>query len=104
METADSAAPALPPEELIEALHLLGHPLRLNLMRQMMGGPLAVGDLAANTGHSLSIISQQLALLRKAGLVQGQRCVKQVFYSLDRPRMGELARALDHMAQDGSAP
>lgn len=85
--------------ELVEALHLLGHPLRLNLLTQLARGPLAVGQLAASTGQSLSVISQQLALLRKAGLVQGRREIKQVFYSLARPRMGDVARALAAMAQ-----
>jgi DNA-binding transcriptional ArsR family regulator len=31
-------------------------------------GEQAVGDLAAATGQSFSLVSQQLALLRKAGL------------------------------------
>lgn len=111
MEPADSAprpaacaslGPLAP--DLIEALRLLGHPLRFNLMTQLARGPVAVGDLAARNGASLSIISQQLALLRKAGLVQGRREVKQVFYSLARPRMAEVARALSEMALAGMAP
>ncbi|MBN9145879.1 DNA-binding transcriptional ArsR family regulator [Novosphingobium sp. 1748] len=116
MEPADSAprpaacashpslAPGSPPvPDLIEALRLLGHPLRFNLLTQLARGPVAVGELAARTGQSLSIISQQLALLRKAGLVQGRREVKQVFYSLARPRMAEVAQALAEMALAGAA-
>jgi DNA-binding transcriptional ArsR family regulator len=85
---------------MVELLRLLGHPLRFGLLRRMAQGPVAVGDLAANTGQSVSVISQQLALLRKAGLVQGRRQVKQVFYSLARPRMAEVAQALSRMAQE----
>lgn len=116
MEPADSAprpaacafqpplAPGLPPHpDLIEALRLLGHPLRFHLLTQLARGPVAVGELAARTGQSLSIISQQLALLRKAGLVQGRREVKQVFYSLASPRMAEVAQALAEMALAGAA-
>ncbi|WJS98857.1 ArsR/SmtB family transcription factor [Novosphingobium humi] len=89
--------------DLIEALRLLGHPLRFNLLTQLARGPVAVGELAARTGQSLSIISQQLALLRKAGLVQGRREVKQVFYSLAGPRVAEVAQALAEMALAGGA-
>ncbi|MBB3956443.1 DNA-binding transcriptional ArsR family regulator [Novosphingobium sediminicola] len=110
MEPADSAArPAACPShdplvsDLIEALRLLGHPLRFNLITQLAQGPVAVGDLAARNGVSLSIISQQLALLRKAGLVQGRREVKQVFYSLARPRMAEVALALAEMTRTEAA-
>jgi DNA-binding transcriptional ArsR family regulator len=87
-------------DDMVELLRLLGHPLRFGLLRRMAQGPVAVGDLAANTGQSVSVISQQLALLRKAGLVQGRRQVKQVFYSLARPRMAEVAQALSRMAQE----
>lgn len=99
--TADRAMgmPSMPHGELVEALHLLGHPLRLNLLMQLARGPLAVGHMAAANGQSLSVISQHLALLRKAGLVEGRREVRQVFYSLARPRMAEVAGALAGMAQ-----
>ena len=90
-------------QHLIEALRLLGHPLRFGLLTHMAQGPLAVGDLAARTGQSLSISSQQLALLRRAGLVEGRREVKQVFYSLARARMAAVAQALARMAEAGIA-
>lgn len=87
-------------DEMVELLRLLGHPLRFGLLQRMAQGPVAVGDLAAGTSQSLSVISQQLALLRKAGLVEGRRQVKQVFYTLARPRLAEVAQALARMAQD----
>lgn len=98
---ADALAAKLP--ELVEALRLLGHPLRFKLLCQLTQGPLAVSELAVRTGQSLSVISQQLALLRRAGLVHGKREVKQVFYTLARARMAEVAQALAQMAQEGLA-
>lgn len=104
MDEADSTSTPASPEgtdsaALVHALYMLGHALRFRLLSHVAGGPLAVGELAARTGHSISVVSQQLALLRKAGLVRGRREVKQVFYSLRQERMAEVARALAVLAR-----
>ena len=62
---------------LFEVLRRMGHGLRLAIRRQLASGGQAVGDRAAATGQSLSLVSQQLALLRKAELVQTRRAAKQ---------------------------
>lgn len=99
------SAPASPVSDLaadfdrtVEALRLMGHPLRLSILRTLGEGEHAVGDIAEQTGQGLSLISQQLALLRKAGLVQTRREAKQVFYALAGDRLSAIAKALESLA------
>ena len=81
-------------DRMVEALRLMGHPLRLSILGTLAKGEHAVGDIAEQTGQSLSLISQQLALLRKAGLVQTRREAKQVFYALAGERVSAIAQSL----------
>ena len=53
-------------EEQAELLRVLGHPMRLGVLKELTGGERAVGDIAERTGLGLSVLSQQLAILRKA--------------------------------------
>ena len=91
--------PILPDfDRMVEALRLMGHPLRLSILRTLAKGEHAVGDIAEQTGQSLSLISQQLALLRKAGLVQTRREAKQVFYAMAGERVRAIAQSLKGLA------
>ena len=51
----------------------------------------SIGSGAERTGLGLSVLSQQLAILRKAALVSARREAKQVFYSIDPVRMAQAA-------------
>ncbi len=90
-------------DRMVEALRLMGHPLRLSILRTLAKGEHAVGDIAEQTGQGLSLISQQLALLRKAGLVQTRREAKQVFYALAGHRVRAIAQSLNGLAGQGMA-
>lgn len=83
-----------PTADLIEAMRVLGHPLRYKLLTLMARGPISVGEMASDTGHSLSVISQQLALMRKVGLVQARREAKLVYYSVAQNRLSNIANSL----------
>jgi DNA-binding transcriptional ArsR family regulator len=74
---------------LAETLRILGHPLRLAILRVVAEGERAVGDIAAATGIAMSTLSQQLAVLRQADLVQTRREARQVFYSLNPEALAE---------------
>lgn len=94
---------------LVEELRLIGHPMRLELLAILAKGERGVGELVADTGQGPVLISQQLALLRKAGLVQTRREAKQVFYRLADGRMGNVIASLSDIvgpahAQDTRAP
>lgn len=80
-------------EEQAELLRVLGHPMRLAVLKELTGGERSVGAIAERTGLGLSVLSQQLAILRKAALVASRREAKQVFYMIDPGQM-MLARAV----------
>ncbi|BAK66064.1 ArsR family transcriptional regulator [Sphingobium sp. SYK-6] len=64
-------------------LKALAHDVRLRLMRTLLDhGETSVSELEALTGVGQPGLSQQLAVLRKAELVQTRREAKLVFYSL----------------------
>ena len=82
---------------LVEELRLIGHPMRLQLLAILARGERGVGELVADTGQGPVWISQQLALLRKAGLVQTRREAKQVFYRLADGRLGNVIASLSEI-------
>jgi ArsR family transcriptional regulator, virulence genes transcriptional regulator len=63
---------------------------RLLLLCHLMDGEKSVGELARATGARDTAVSQQLALLRREGLVEYRRAGQMIFYSL----ASEDARAM----------
>jgi DNA-binding transcriptional ArsR family regulator len=63
-------------------LKVLGNEQRLLILCNLLEGPLAVGELNARVELSQSALSQHLALLREAGLVETRRESQSVVYSL----------------------
>jgi DNA-binding transcriptional ArsR family regulator len=77
------AATAASFEREAEMLRALGHPTRLALLALIASGEQSVGAIEAVSGIGQPGTSQQLAILRKAGLVQTRRAAKQVYYRID---------------------
>lgn len=79
--------------DLIEALKALAHPLRWRILTTLAGAEHNVGEIEAATGISQPGLSQQLGVLRKAGLVETRKDAKLVFYALANAQIeGTLAR------------
>lgn len=57
---------------------------RLMLLCRLVEGERAVGELADLLGMRPAAVSQQLALLRKDGLVATRRAAQTIYYSLAR--------------------
>ncbi len=91
-------------EDQAELLRVLGHPMRLAILKELTSGERAVGDIAERTGLGLSVLSQQLAILRKAALVSSRREAKQVFYSIDTARMTAARAIVDALLPSGDDP
>jgi DNA-binding transcriptional ArsR family regulator len=85
--------------DYVELFRLLGHPLRLSILQRLAMREQSVSEIARSTGQSFSLTSQQLALLRKAGLVRTRRDAKQVFYALACDRLSELAGLVQQLAR-----
>ncbi|MEY2920986.1 MAG: hypothetical protein RL261_2291 [Pseudomonadota bacterium] len=63
-------------------LKALGNEQRLMILCSLLAGPLSVGELNERVELSQSALSQHLALLREAGLVETRREAQSIFYSL----------------------
>jgi DNA-binding transcriptional ArsR family regulator len=62
-----------PPTQAALALKALGEPRRLEILELLRKGPLSVGELAAEVDVSQQAVSQHLAVLDRAGLVEATR-------------------------------
>lgn len=76
-------------DEAARLMRALGNPDRLLLLCQLSQGELCVGDLEEKTRVHQPTLSQQLGVLRGAGLVETRREGKQIHYSIADP--GALA-------------
>lgn len=68
--------------EAAERLKIFAQPQRLMILACLIGAERHVGEIDEITGIGQPALSQKLAELRKAGLVNGQRIAKQVHYRL----------------------
>jgi DNA-binding transcriptional ArsR family regulator len=75
-------------------LRMLAHPRRLEMLHVLADGPIEVGRLATRLHLSQPNVSQHLALLRSAGLVDLDRNGREVRYQLSDP---EVMRACSIM-------
>jgi DNA-binding transcriptional ArsR family regulator len=70
-------------EKITDVLKAIAHDVRMTLLRTLLEkGEKSVSELGALTGIGQPGLSQQLGILRKAGLVQTRQDAKLVFYSL----------------------
>lgn len=74
--------------------HALSDPLRLDILSRLLSGPATVADLVASSGASQPNVSNHLAVLRREGLVRGERAGRQVRYHLANPTVGQFVEAL----------
>jgi len=85
-------------DELIEALKALAHPLRFRILAVLAAGERNVGEIEHVTGITQPGLSQQLSVLRKAGLVETRKEAKLVFYAVAAPQIGAVTTALAALA------
>lgn len=85
-------------DDLIEALKALAHPLRLRILAALTAGERNVGEIEQVTGIGQPGLSQQLGVLRKAGLVDTRKEAKLVFYCIAGEQIGAVTSALAALA------
>ncbi len=76
-----------------ELFRCLGHPARIRILELLSEEDLAVHELLASVTIEQSNLSQQLAVLRAAGIVVQRREGTEVIYTLALPEVRELLRA-----------
>jgi ArsR family transcriptional regulator len=93
-------APLKPAEAAALAIGFtaLADPVRLRVLSILAAAPageVCVCDFVGPLGKSQPTISHHLKILSEAGLVQGDRRGKWVWYSLNRERLAGLRTAID---------
>ncbi|MEQ4721815.1 metalloregulator ArsR/SmtB family transcription factor [Nonomuraea sp. B19D2] len=68
----------------------LGHPVRIRVLELLHDGPLPVRDLLNEIDIEASSLSQQLSVLRRAGIVTASREGVTVVYELATSEVAEL--------------
>jgi DNA-binding transcriptional ArsR family regulator len=66
------------------ALKALGEPRRVEILRLLRDGPRAVGEIAAEVDVSQQAVSQHLAVLDAAGLVEARKVGTRSVYAIRR--------------------
>lgn len=73
-----------------ELFKALGHPARVRVLEVLVDGERTVGELQPLVGIESSHLSQQLGVLRRAGLVSARREGSSVHYTLRDPLVADL--------------
>lgn len=78
-------------EEILESLFkAFSHPARLAMLEELRKGECCVCHLEALLGFRQAYVSQQLAVLREAGLISDRREGWNVYYKVKDARVFEL--------------
>lgn len=73
-----------------EFFKTLGHPARIRVLELLSRREHAVAEMLPEVGIEAANLSQQLAVLRRAGLVVTRKEGSNVYYSLTSPQVAEL--------------
>jgi DNA-binding transcriptional ArsR family regulator len=68
----------------------LAHPARIRVLELLSEGERAVGEMQPVVGIEASHLSQQLGVLRRAGLVTARKAGSSVFYAIRDPEVVQL--------------
>ena len=77
-------------EAKAELFKALAHPARVRVLELLADREHTIGELAEQTGMELSHLSQQVTVLRRAGIVDSRRVRSTVICSLRDPQTAEL--------------
>ena len=80
--------------EVAGLLKTLSHPARLRIACTLAEGERSVSELEADLDVHQPTLSQQLTVLREAGIVETRRDAKQIFYRLTDGRIARLVLSL----------
>lgn len=85
-------------DELVEALKAVAHPVRLRILQTLAGAERNVGEIDEAARIGQPSLSQQLAVLRNAGLVTTRKQAKLVFYRIAEGKLAAMSEVLGGFA------
>ena len=85
---------------------LLAHPARLAILTVLRGGEACVCHMEAHLGYRQAYLSQQLAVLREAGIISDRRDGWNIYYRVDQPKVFAVMDAAADLtgASNGDQP
>lgn len=91
-------------EKIAETLRAIGNSVRLRLVDLLAGGEKCVGEMTDALDARQPIVSQQLKILRMAGLVKTRKTNGRIYYSLNNPHLIDLMFCLRKCETPGNSP
>ena len=85
-------------DDQVQIYKLLSHPARLAILETLREGEECVCHMEANLGYRQAYLSQQLAILRQAGIIQDRRDGWNIFYRVVRPEIFPVLDAVSEIA------
>ena len=89
---ADKAGARETKNTVLEVFQALSHPVRLEICQLLMARQFSVGELCETLQLRQYVVSQQLALLRKAEIVDTKRKARSIIYSLTNDKVRRILR------------
>ncbi|OYV38344.1 MAG: transcriptional regulator [Acidocella sp. 20-61-6] len=87
-----------------EKLKIYAQPQRLMILSYLLHGEHTVSEIDEATRIGQPALSQQLAALRRAALVETRRAAKQIFYRLADPSVIACVRNIEAMFAEPGGP
>jgi len=81
-------------KELAAIFKALGHPARLRIVEELLGGERCVCELVDVSAGGWSTVSRHLSVLKAAGVVEDEKRGLQVYYRLALPCVGTFLDCL----------
>ena len=83
-------------QHVAETLKAVAHPIRLQIVEVLEHGEACVGEIMAKTGHSQSVISQHLGLMKDKGILNCRREGTKAFYCIRNNNVIHLLHCVYH--------
>ena len=102
MNAGKQVSPPLADDQVrlvVEVFRMLADPTRVHLLWALSASELSVNELAEQVGKPAPSVSQHLAKLRMARLVQTRRAGTTIFYSLENEHVRQLVVDAVHNAE-----
>ena len=86
------SGPAETTNSVLEVFQALSHPVRLEICQLLMSRQYSVGELCETLNLKQYAVSQQLAVLRKAEIVETRRDGRHIIYFLSNDKVRRILR------------
>jgi len=77
-----------------DVIKALGHPLRIQLVEFLHGNEQSVTEIIRHFKADASVISRQLAILKRAGILASRKSGLNVYYRVAMPQVPDFLRYL----------